>query len=43
MKKRVFQLIATGIAGLASLFVLTGSLYYINNPQIPAELRRKDA
>jgi hypothetical protein len=43
VKRRVLQLIATGIAGLASLFVLTGSLYYFNNPKIPAELRRKDA
>lgn len=34
---------ATCITALASLFVLTGSAWYLNNPEIPAELRRKDA
>jgi len=41
MKKHGYQLLASGIIALASLFVLTGCYTFINKPEIPHELRKK--
>ncbi len=43
MKKKGYQLLASGIIALASAFVLMGSYYFVNKPEIPAELRKKGA
>ncbi|AZN42543.1 cyclic lactone autoinducer peptide [Paenibacillus albus] len=40
MKKMMYRGIAAIIVSLASLFVLTGSYYFIYKPEIPAELRK---
>jgi len=41
MKKKAYQLLASGIIALASAFVLMGSYGYFNKPEIPRELRKK--
>lgn len=41
MKKTAFRLLGMALAGVAAMFVLTGSYLIFNKPQIPAELRKK--
>jgi len=41
MKKGMYKLLGAVIVSAASLFVFTGCLFYLYNPPIPAELRRK--
>ncbi|RXZ77077.1 cyclic lactone autoinducer peptide [Paenibacillaceae bacterium] len=43
MKKKVYSLISAMLISVAGLFVLTGSYFLINKPEIPEELRTKKA
>lgn len=38
MKKKSFGLFATVLGALAVVFVSTASLFYVNQPEVPAEL-----
>ncbi|WP_188993295.1 cyclic lactone autoinducer peptide [Paenibacillus nasutitermitis] len=41
MKKKAYNLLGAVIVSAASLFVFTGCYFFLHNPPIPQELRRK--
>jgi len=40
VKKKAYKLLATVLIGVASVFVLMGSYFFINKPEMPEELRK---
>lgn len=41
MKKNVYRLLGVALAGVATMFVTTGSYVIFHKPRIPAELRKQ--
>ncbi|TYP71731.1 hypothetical protein [Paenibacillus methanolicus] len=42
MKQRLYKVVAAVAIGVTSLFSLTGSYLWINQPRIPDELAKKE-